>query len=100
MTVFAEYLSNVRSYLKLDVRQEREVIRELMAHLEDRSRELVASGLTETEAAKRCLEMFGSARELARDIYQSHSRADWKQTLLAATPHFVFSAIFVLNWWQ
>jgi hypothetical protein len=99
-TGFSEYLSDVQSNLNLDVREEREVIRELLAHLEDRSHELVANGLSETEATKNCLDMLGSARKLAREIYQSHSRANWRQTLLAASPHFIFGAVFALNWWQ
>jgi len=99
-TTLTDYLDSVRHNLRLDVGQEAEVIRELAAHIEDRIREMRKTGLSETEAARRCLEGLGSARILAREIYEAHSGATWRQTLLAAMPHFVFGAVFALNWWQ
>jgi hypothetical protein len=42
----------------------------------------------------------GSAKMVARQIYEAHSQGSWTQALLAATPHILFGLLFVLNWWQ
>ena len=75
-TVLSDYLDSVRHNLRLDVGEEAEVIRELAAHIEDRVREMKKTGLSETEAARRCLEGLGSARILAREIYEGKTSED------------------------
>ena len=99
-TVLSHYLEDVRANLRLDFSDEREVIDELETHIEDRLEELRGAGLSEEEAATRCVELMGSAKLLARQIYEAHSQYTWKQTLLAAMPHFLFGLLFALNWWQ
>lgn len=94
------YLDTVRSCLRLDLNVEAEVLRELTAHIEDRVQELRESGLSEEEAARRCLEFLGSAKLFTRQIYEAYSQATWRQTLLASLPHFLFGLMFALNWWQ
>ena len=96
----AGYLNTVRAYLRLDLNVETEVLRELTGHIEDRVHELRESGLSEEEAARRCLELLGSAKLFARQIYEAYGRASWRQTLLASSPHFLFGLMFALNWWQ
>ena len=50
-TALSHYLDIVRSYLRLDLSSEQEVIRELETHIEDRLQELKEAGLSEEEAA-------------------------------------------------
>jgi len=94
------YLESIRDNLRLDHSSEREVISELETHLEDRLEELEEAGLSEEEAANTCVKLLGSAKLVARQIYEAHSQGTWGQTLLASMPHLLFGLLFALNWWQ
>jgi hypothetical protein len=100
LTVLSNYLDSVRDNLRLDHSSEREVIQELEAHIEDEVQELRESGLSEEEAASTCLTLLGSAKMVARQIYEAHSQGSWTQALLAASPHLLFGLLFALNWWR
>jgi MFS family permease len=99
-TAVSQYLDDVRNNLRLDLASETEVIRELQTHIEDKLAEMKATGLSEEEAAKVCLGVFGSAKLVARQIYEAHSQGSWQQALMASMPHFLFALLFALNWWQ
>lgn len=94
------YLQTIRDNLKIDLTEEREVISELETHIEDRLQELKERGLSEEEAEKTCLGLLGSAKVIARQIYEAHSQGSWSQASLAAMPHLLFAALFSLNWWH
>jgi len=94
------YLDSIRDNLRLDLSTEREVIQELGTHIEDKLQELKDNGLSEEEAASTCLGLLGSARLVARQIYEAHSQGSWRQALLASAPHLLFGLLFALNWWQ
>ncbi len=94
------YLDSIRDNLRLDLSTEREVIEELGTHIEDKLQELQDNGLSEEEAASTCLGLLGSARLVARQIYEAHSQGSWRQALLASAPHLLFGLLFTLNWWQ
>jgi len=96
----SQYLDDVRDNLRLDLASETEVIRELQTHIEDKVEEMKADGLSEEEATKVCLRVFGSAKLVARQIYEAHSQGSWQQALMASLPHFLFALLFALNWWQ
>ena len=100
LTVLSNYLESIRDNLRLDRSSEKEVIQELETHIEDEVQELRESGLSEEEAADTCLTFLGSAKMVARQIYEAHSQGSWTQALLAATPHILFGLLFALNWWQ
>ena len=99
-TALSHYLNSVRDNLRLDPLSEREVINELETHIEDELQELKEAGLSEEEAANTCVRLLGSARLVARQIYEAHSQGTWRQVLLASMPHLLFGLIFALNWWQ
>lgn len=99
-TALSQYLEYIRANLRLDLYKEKAVIQELETHLEDRFEELKESGLSEEEAAETCLGLMGSARVIARQIYEAHSQGTWRQALLASTPHLLFGLLFALNWWH
>jgi len=99
-TVLSHYLENIKGNLRLDFPEEREVINELKTHIEDRLQELEESGLSKEEATETCLGLLGSAKMVARQIYEAHSQGSWRQALLASMPHLLFGLLFVLNWWH
>ena len=99
-TVLSHYLDSIRDNLNLSPAEEKEIISELETHVEERFQELTEAGLSEDEAARKCLGLLGSAKLAARQIYEAHSQGTWKQALLASMPHLLFSLLFMLNWWQ
>ena len=100
VTVLSHYLDSIRDNLRLDLSTEREVISELETHIEDRLEELKDNGLSEEEAADTCVGLLGSAKLVARQMYEAHSQGSWRQALLASAPHLLFGLLFALNWWQ
>lgn len=95
-----QYLEDVRDNLRLDLVSEAEVISELRAHIEDKLEEMKEAGLSEEEATDTCLELLGSSRVVARQMYEAHSQGTWKQALMAALPHLLFALVFALDWWR
>ena len=99
-TALNHYLEIIRNNLRIDLVEEKEVISELETHIEDKLQELKECGLSEEEAESTCLGLLGSARAIARQIYEAHSQGSWCQAFLAAMPHLLFAALFALNWWH
>jgi hypothetical protein len=100
LTVISNYLDSIRENLRLNRSLEGEVIQELETHIEDEFQELREAGLSEEEAANTCLTLLGSAKLVARQIYEAHSQGSWTQALFAAMPHLLFGLLFALNWWR
>jgi len=98
--VLTQYLETVKDNLRLTPEEELDIINELETHIQDEVQELKQAGLSEEEATHTCLRLLGSARVIARQIYEAHSQRHWKQALLAAAPHLIYGMLFVLNWWQ
>ncbi|HEY91081.1 MAG TPA: hypothetical protein G4O07_04530 [Dehalococcoidia bacterium] len=98
-TELERYLKNVRENLRLDPGEEEEVLTELETHAEDRLLEMKEAGLSDEDALKECIGLFGSAKLVAHQIYEVHSQGTWRQALLASLPHLLFAMLFVLKWW-
>jgi hypothetical protein len=98
--IIEEYLDDVKNNLRLESPTEREIISELATHIEDEVQELKDNGLREDEAASRCLKLLGSAKTVARQIYEAHSQGSWQQALMASLPHMLFGLVFIMNWWR
>ena len=99
-TIINEYLNRVKNNLRLEPPAEKEVLAELANHIEDEVNDLKQKGLQEEEAENTCLKLLGSAKTVARNIYEAHSQGSWKQALMASLPHVLFGIIFILNWWR
>jgi len=84
----------------LETSTETEIIDELATHIEDEVRDLENNGLHEEEAASTCIKLLGSAKSVARQIYEAHSQGSWRQALMASLPHMLFGLVFFLNWWR
>jgi hypothetical protein len=100
VTALSNYLDSVKENLRLERSVESEVIHELETHIEDELQELKQAGMSEEEAANTCLTLLGSAKSVARQIYEAHSQGSWTQALMAAMPHVLFGLLFFVNWWQ
>lgn len=100
IAALSQYLDSIKDNLRLDLIAEKEVIDELETHIEDEFQEMREAGLSEEEAADACIKLLGSAKLVARRIYEAHSQGTWKQALLASMPHLLFALLFALNWWQ
>jgi hypothetical protein len=94
----SHYLQAVRHNMCLDATAENEIVREIETHVEDKCREIQNTGVTEEEALRECLPLLGSAKIVARQIYEAHSQGSWRQALLAAIPHLFLAMLFTLNW--
>ncbi len=100
IAVLNQYLDDIRDNLKLELADENDVIGELKSHIEDEFQEMRDAGLSEEEAANTCIKFLGSAKLVARQIYETHGQGTWRQALLASMPHLLFALLFTLNWWQ
>ena len=100
VTILSHYLDSIRDNLRLTLPAEREVIDELETHIEDKFQELKETGLSEEEAANTCVSLLGSAKMVARQIYEAHSQGTWRQVLISTMPPLLFGLIFALNWWR
>ena len=96
----SRYLEDVRNNLRLDREAESEVIQELQSHIEDRLSEMAEAGLSEEDATNACLRFLGSAKRVARQIYEAQSQGSWQQAVMGSLPHLLFALLFMLNWWQ
>ncbi len=92
------YIRNLKTSLRLEPSYEKDVIRELEAHVEDSCQELQSNGLTEKEAMEKCLKLLGPAKVVAHQFYEVYSHGTWRQALLAAMPHLFFALLFALRW--
>jgi len=100
MTAKLSYLDNLKDYLRVDPATESDVVRELDAHLEDKSQELRESGFSEEEATEAAVQFLGSPQLVARQMYEVYSQGNWRQALFAALPHFLIAALFALHCWH
>ena len=100
MTAKLSYLDNLKDYLRVDPATESDVVRELDAHLEDKSQELRESGFSEEEATEAAVQFLGSPQLVARQMYEVYSQGNWRQALFAALPHFLIASLFALHCWH
>lgn len=94
------YLGSFKSLLRIDSGVKKDMLRELYAHLEDRTQELEESGLSEKEAAEVAVKWLGSPRIIAQQIYEVYSQGSWRQAIFAALPHLIVALLFALRSWQ
>jgi hypothetical protein len=98
--IVEDYLNTVKINLRMDSNQENEIISELATHIEDEVQELKKNGLRDEEAVKTSIHLLGSAKLVARQIYEAHSQGNWRQALMTSLPHMLFGLLFFLNWWR
>ncbi|MBI4298680.1 MAG: hypothetical protein HY666_02860 [Chloroflexi bacterium] len=94
------YLYGLSRQLHLEPVREREVLRELQGHVEDRAQELIEKGMPPKDALHQALKHFGQPKSIARGLYEVHSRGSWLDISLAITPHLLFALLFAFNLWS
>jgi hypothetical protein len=100
MQAIETYLNQIRSNLHLDTNTENKVIGELETYFQDKVEELQIQGYTEADATKQAIYSFGRPRNLARLLYEAHSRGNWMEALLAAQPALLGAALFATHLWS
>jgi hypothetical protein len=100
MSIKLKYTDNLKSYLRLDATIKFNVVRELNAHIEDKRRELIESGLSEKEATATATKLLGSPQIVAKQMYEVYSQGSWRQAIFAALPHLLVAALFAMHCWQ
>ncbi len=100
MRVIDTYLNQIRSNLHLDTNTENKVIGELETYFQDKVEELRIEGFTEADATEQAICSFGRPRNLARLLYEAHSRGNWLEALLAAQPALLGAALFATHLWS
>ncbi|OGO61563.1 MAG: hypothetical protein A2Z36_01495 [Chloroflexi bacterium RBG_19FT_COMBO_48_23] len=100
MPAKSSYTDSLKDCLRLEPTIESDVVRELNTHLEDKSRELIESGLSEEEASITAANLLGSPRVVARQMYEVYNQGSWRQALFAALPHLLIAALFALHFWK
>ena len=94
------YLYALARRLHLDPDKKDEIIRELEAHLEDKTAELEAQGVDHDAAMTRAVQEMGAPNAVARGMYEVHSPGLWRDVLLATIPHFLLASLFALHLWS
>ncbi len=100
MPAKSSYTDSLKDYLRVEPTVESDLVRELNTHLEDKSHELIESGLSEEEATSTATKLMGSPRLVAQQIYEVYSQGSWRQALFAALPHLLIAALFALHFWE
>ena len=93
------YLNNLRRQLHLEPREERDILHELQAHIDDKTQDLISAGISSDEALSHVLEDLGDSDNVARGLYEVHSRGSWYHTALAVLPHLLLSLMFAFHLW-
>ncbi|HJX70212.1 MAG TPA: permease prefix domain 1-containing protein, partial [Dehalococcoidia bacterium] len=92
-TELKHYLDNIKANLELDPSLEKEVLRELYTHLEEKIAELKETGLSDEEADKAAVEHFGLPKAVAGGLNQVHNSSNWSQAIVAALPHLLLALL-------
>ena len=95
-----DYLSSLARQLRLDPDQEREIIREVEAHLEDKAAEFESQGMARETALELAVTHMGAPKAVASRMYAVHSPGVWRDVLLATVPHFLLASLFALHLWS
>ncbi len=99
---FDQYLALLSDLLRVDDQQRREIANELRDHLETRTEELVARGLSSMEARHQALNEFGEASHLAvaltKTIHYQRRRRWMMRTAFLTTLLTIAVGIAVVLW--
>ena len=94
------YLEDLSLHLRLNPLRERQVIREMYTHLEDRVRDLEERGQSRQEAVAEATNKFGKPVAVAQELSHVHSDRSWGNAALAAAPYVGVFFLFALHAWQ
>jgi len=96
----ARYIQRLRAHLRLPDALEADFVREIEAHVEDRTAALVAGGMSPRRAQRRALEGFGRPQTLAHLMRQAHLRTSWGEAALGAAPYLILALLLGPGLWR
>lgn len=96
----AKYLSHLERQMRLDSGRQREILKELRTHIEERIQELQERGVPPERALRQALQDLGNPADIARGMYAVHSTGSWKDVVLASLPHLLLSFLFAFQLWS
>lgn len=96
----SDYFRRLQRHLALEPGAERELVRELADHVEDRVDSLIARGIDPGEARRRVLEGFGRPETFAHLIRQARLHARWQEAAIAALPAGAAAILLAFGIWR
>jgi len=89
-----DFLTGIENLLDMPAAEKVEVMRELTAHYDDLCREMVASGVSDSQARQGAAQRLGAPAEIAARLNAAHNTASWKSAVLCVVP-FAASAMYL-----
>ena len=94
------YFVRLRTHLRLDGRIEDDLVRELAAHVEDRTGALIAEGIAPERARRTAIEALGRPQTLAHLVHQAHFVTSWRETAFGASAFLLMAMLIGLGLWH
>lgn len=94
------YLASLRAHLRLDDNIESDLVRELAAHVEDRTAALVATGLAPERAQRSAIDALGRPQTLAHLLRQAHYVTPWLEVAFGAAAFALMAMMIGAGLWQ
>ena len=92
-----KYVGAFSRHLHLEPAKKKEIISELEDHLEDRTSDLVSSGLNQEAATSLAMQQMGDPVALARRICEVHYIVCLKDIALAVTPYLLLAGLVAVG---
>ena len=93
------YLEEISVHLRLNPLREKQVLRELYTHLEERVEEFEEEGRPHDTAVREATRTFGSPRLVAQEMYHVHGLGTWVSAAIASVPYIAVAFLFALHLW-
>lgn len=94
------YLARLRTHLRLDANIESDLVRELAAHVEDRTAALVATGVAPDRAEREAIVALGRPQTLAHLVRQAHNVTPWIEVLFGAAAFLLMAVMIGPGLWR
>ena len=94
------YLRDVGRHLHLGQSEQSLILFELQAHIEDKTNDLIDSGVPSDEALDGAISSMGASEGVAQQLYEVHTRGSWYHTALAVLPHVLLALMFAFGLWS
>lgn len=94
------YFSRLRAHLRLGDGVEDDVLRELEAHVEDRTRALITGGMAPERARRTAIDALGRPQTLAHLMRQAQSITSWRESAFGAAAFLLMALLIGPGLWR
>jgi hypothetical protein len=94
------YFARLRAHLRLSDGAEDDLLRELSAHVEDRSNALVARGMAPERARRAAIHALGRPQTLAHLLRQAQSITSWRESAFGASAFLLMALLIGPGLWH